>query len=76
MTTLHLLADDDCWIEGDALQQLEASSKLAGMRLVVGLPDLHPGKGGPVGAAFLNDARIYPALVQHAYDVAAKPTRS
>jgi release factor H-coupled RctB family protein len=33
------------------------------MRHVVGLPDLHPGKGTPVGAAFITDTHIYPHLV-------------
>jgi release factor H-coupled RctB family protein len=32
------------------------------MRAAVGLPDLHPGKGYPIGAVFLSE-RIYPALV-------------
>jgi release factor H-coupled RctB family protein len=63
MTETRLLADENCWIEGDAVRQLEASARLEGMELAVGLPDLHPGKGGPVGAAFLNSSRVYPALV-------------
>ena len=33
------------------------------MRRVVGLPDLHPGRGYPVGAAFFSVGRFYPALV-------------
>jgi release factor H-coupled RctB family protein len=33
------------------------------MRLAVGLPDLHPGKGSPIGAAFASEGWIYPALV-------------
>jgi release factor H-coupled RctB family protein len=33
------------------------------MRRVVGFPDLHPGKGGPVGAAFLTEGFIYPYLI-------------
>lgn len=30
---------------------------------VAGFPDLHPGKGGPVGAAMLSEGIIYPYLV-------------
>lgn len=58
----HLIASPDTWIEGDALRQLEQTAALPGMRTAVGLPDLHPGKGYPIGAAFLSEL-IYPALV-------------
>jgi release factor H-coupled RctB family protein len=50
-------------MEGAAIQQLEKTAELPGMRLAVGLPDLHPGKGTPIGAAFLTENWIYPALV-------------
>lgn len=33
------------------------------MRLAAGLPDLHPGKVSPVGAAFVTEGWVYPALV-------------
>ncbi len=33
------------------------------MQRVVGLPDLHPGRGYPVGAAFFSTGHFYPALV-------------
>src|ERR1700730_7107200 len=33
------------------------------MRLAVGLPDLHPGKGSPIGAAFAVEGYLYPVLV-------------
>jgi release factor H-coupled RctB family protein len=33
------------------------------MRAAVGLPDLHPGKGTPIGAAFVAEGWLYPALV-------------
>lgn len=42
---------------------MKKTAGLAGMRLAVGLPDLHPGKGSPIGAAFAVEGRIYPALV-------------
>ena len=62
ITSYHLIASPDTWIEGEALRQLEQTAALPGMRAAVGLPDLHPGKGYPIGAAFLSE-RIYPALV-------------
>ncbi len=58
----QLIASDQSWIEGEALRQLEQTAALPGMRQAVGLPDLHPGKGYPIGAAFLCE-QIYPALV-------------
>lgn len=57
-----VVASDDLWLEGAALQQLQTTSQLAGMRRVVGLPDLHPGRGYPVGASFFSVGRFYPAL--------------
>ncbi len=60
---VRLLASPKSWIEGEALRQLYATSKLEGMRLAVGFPDLHPGKGGAVGAAFTTDTFIYPYLI-------------
>src|SRR5262245_13856000 len=61
--TVHLFASAKSWIEGEAVRQLYATSKLEGMRLVVGFPDLHPGKCSPVGAAFVTEGLIYPHLI-------------
>ncbi len=58
-----LVAADDTWIEDAAVQQLLTTSQLEGMRRVAGMPDLHPGRGYPVGAAFFSVGRFYPALV-------------
>ena len=60
---VRLLASDHSWIEGEALRQLQQTAQLEGMQEAVGLPDLHPGKGGPVGAAFLSREVIYPYIV-------------
>ncbi len=45
------------------MDQLKKTAELPGMKLAVGLPDLHPGKGSPIGAAFVSEGWIYPALV-------------
>lgn len=58
-----LIANQTSWIEGDAIEQLKNSSELKGMLKVCGLPDLHPGKGHPIGAAFLSKDILYPYLV-------------
>ncbi len=60
---VRLLASQDNWVEGEALAQLRKTAELPGMRLAVGLPDLHPGRGHPVGAAFVTDDILYPQLV-------------
>lgn len=58
-----IMASKNNWIEGNAVEQLHSTAKLAGMRRVVGMPDLHPGRGNPIGAAFLTEKIIYPYLV-------------
>lgn len=50
-------------MEGSAVTQLEKTASLPGMRLVAGLPDLHPGKVAPIGGAFASEGWIYPTLV-------------
>src|SRR5512136_309941 len=62
-TNVRLFASAKSWIEGEALRQLYATSKLEGMRLAVGFPDLHPGKGSAVGAAFVTEGLLYPYLI-------------
>ena len=62
-TQVRLFASTQSWIEGEAVRQLYATAKLDGVRLAVGFPDLHPGKGTPVGAAFVTDSVIYPHLI-------------
>jgi len=62
-TNVRLFASTKSWIEGEALRQLYAAAKFDGMRLAVGFPDLHPGKGSPVGAAFVSEEVIYPYVI-------------
>src|SRR5215471_2895894 len=62
-TNVRLFASGKSWIEGEALRQLYAAAKLEGMRLAVGFPDLHPGKGSPVGVAFVTEGLIYPYVI-------------
>ncbi|MET3838118.1 RNA ligase RtcB family protein [Bradyrhizobium sp. OAE829] len=59
---IHVFASSKSWIEGNATLQLEQVAGLAGVRAVAAMPDLHPGKYGPVGCAILAD-RIHPQLV-------------
>ncbi|MGY3448373.1 RNA ligase RtcB family protein [Bradyrhizobium sp. USDA 4353] len=59
---VHGFYSSSSWIEGAAVRQLETVADLDGVRAVAGLPDLHPGKFGPVGCAILAD-HIHPAFV-------------
>lgn len=59
----RIISSKDSWIEGDAVRQLQQASALDGIVDCVGLPDIHPGKYGPVGAAYLADGVIYPTLI-------------
>lgn len=60
---VNLIASKDTWIEGLALEQLIKTSQLSDIHQVAGMPDLHPGRGYPIGAAFFTIDKIYPALV-------------
>jgi len=60
---ITLFTTPSTWIEGESIRQLERVAKLPGMLKVAGFPDLHPGKGGPVGAAMLSEGLFYPYLV-------------
>jgi len=60
---VSLFASKQTWIEGAAIQQLVKTSELNGMHSVAGMPDLHPGRGYPIGAAFFTQNKVYPALV-------------
>ena len=62
-TKVRLFASAQSWVEGNALRQLYAAAKLDGVRLAVGFPDLHSGKAGPGGAAFVADGMIHPCLI-------------
>lgn len=61
-TDVRLFTTDKSWIEGAALAQLNHTARLPGMVLAAGFPDLHPGKGIAVGAAFVSRGLFYPAL--------------
>jgi RNA-splicing ligase RtcB len=54
-------------IEEEALKQLNAASRLKGCTHAFGMPDLHPGKGIPIGASIVTQGVFYPELVD--YDI-------
>ncbi|MEU4573588.1 RNA ligase RtcB family protein [Nonomuraea sp. ATR24] len=60
--TVSVFASPASWIESDALTQCHQVAALDGMRHVAAMPDLHPGKGAPIGAAMTSSV-LYPFLV-------------
>jgi release factor H-coupled RctB family protein len=60
--TVTVFASAGSWIESDAVDQCHQVAALDGMVHVAGMPDLHPGKGAPIGAAMASTV-LYPFLV-------------
>jgi release factor H-coupled RctB family protein len=61
--TIHIIASPESWIEQAAIDQLHQTARLPGIDEIVGLPDLHAGRGIAVGAAFWSRTHVYPHLV-------------
>lgn len=57
-----MFASPASWIESAALEQCRQVASLDGMRHVAAMPDLHPGKGAPIGAAMASTV-LYPHLI-------------
>lgn len=62
-SAVRLFALEKSWIVGEAVRQLDKTAQREGMICAIGMPDLHPGKGSPVGAAFASRGIFYPALI-------------
>jgi release factor H-coupled RctB family protein len=60
---IRIIASPESWIEQAAIDQLRQTAMLEGIDRIVGLPDLHAGRGIAVGAAFWSQGRVYPHLV-------------
>src|SRR5689334_6109414 len=60
--TVTVFAGPGSWIESDAVAQCHQVAALDGMLHVAAMPDLHPGKGAPIGAAMASTV-LYPFLV-------------
>lgn len=58
-----LVGNPKIWMDSQAIDQLIATASLPYMKRVVGMPDLHPGRTYPIGAAFFSTDHIYPALI-------------
>jgi len=60
--TVTVFASAGSWIESDAVDQCHQVAAFDGMIHVAAMPDLHPGKGAPIGAAMTSTV-LYPFLV-------------
>src|SRR4051812_33812220 len=58
-----LISGPDVWMESEATRQLDAVAGLAGCVHAAGMPDLHPGRGFPIGAVVATRDVVYPHLV-------------
>lgn len=58
-----VLATAEVWLDGAAVGQLDRVARTPGCVAAAGMPDLHCGRGIPVGAAFAFDGRVWPDLV-------------
>lgn len=58
-----VIAGADVWMESAATEQLASVAALPGCIRAVGMPDLHPGRGFPIGAVVATRGVVYPHLV-------------
>lgn len=58
-----LISGPGVWMESEATRQLAAVCELAGCVHVAGMPDLHPGRGFPIGAVVATRGVLHPHLV-------------
>ena len=59
----RIIASSKNRVEEEAKCQIEKVANLPGVICAVGMPDIHPGKGGPVGVSVLTRDVIYPYLI-------------
>ena len=58
-----IIATPDVWLEGEAERQLAQIAERPDCVRAVGMPDLHPGPGIPIGAVFGFRGTVHPHLV-------------
>jgi len=58
-----LISGPDVWMESEATRQLAVVAQLEGCVHAAGMPDLHPGRGFPIGAVVATREVVHPHLV-------------
>jgi release factor H-coupled RctB family protein len=62
-TICHIIASKT-YVEDEAVKQLENVSKiLLNVKYAIGMPDIHPGRGFPIGTSIATSGIIYPHLI-------------
>jgi release factor H-coupled RctB family protein len=59
----NLITGPDVWMESEATRQLAMVAQLEGCVHAAGMPDLHPGRGYPIGAVVATRDVVHPHLV-------------
>jgi release factor H-coupled RctB family protein len=59
----QVIATPEVWLEGEAVRQLDEIAATPDCAMAIGMPDLHPGPGIPIGAAFGFASTVHPRLV-------------
>lgn len=62
-TRVDVVAGPGVSIESEAVRQLQRVASLPGCVRTVGMPDLHPGPGIPIGMATASRSHVHPRLV-------------
>ena len=62
-TRVDVVAGPGVNIESEAVRQLHRVAELQGCVRTVGMPDLHPGPGIPIGMATASASHVHPSLV-------------
>jgi release factor H-coupled RctB family protein len=62
-STIEVIEGPGVHIEADAVSQLRRVAGLPGCVRAVGMPDLHPGPGIPIGMATASTSHVHPVLV-------------
>ena len=60
---VSVIQQPDLWMEPDAIQQLVRVASSPDCHRAVGMPDLHQGRGIPVGAVFAFERELHPLLI-------------
>ncbi len=59
---IKILKNDCLWMEDEGIKQVHQLYELEGVKDIIGLPDLHPGKT-PVGVCVKTENIIYPYII-------------
>jgi release factor H-coupled RctB family protein len=62
-TNTQIFASSACWLEQNAIDQLNTVSGLTDVFQCCAFPDLHAGKGSPIGLALATRNTIYPHII-------------